>query len=33
LLKNHDYPPDKQESAAELVVKQAELFADELLVA
>jgi len=33
LLKNHDYPPDKQEGAAELVVKQAELFADELLVA
>lgn len=33
LLKNHGYPPDKQASATEIVLKQAELFADSLLVA
>jgi type I restriction enzyme R subunit len=27
-LRNYDYPPDKQESATEKVLKQAELFAE-----
>ncbi len=30
-LRKYDYPPDKQEKATEMVLKQAELFAEETL--
>jgi type I restriction enzyme R subunit len=32
-LRNHRYPPDKQEAATELVLEQAQLFSDSLLAA
>jgi type I restriction enzyme R subunit len=33
LLRKHGYPPDKQAAAVDLVIEQAELFADELTAA
>jgi len=33
LLRKHGYPPDKEKKAVELVIEQAELFADEMTAA
>jgi type I restriction enzyme R subunit len=33
LLRNHQYPPDKQQRAVDLVIEQTELWTDEMLAA